>query len=313
LSETTTRVLFLDGSEHDEVWINEASRILLDEGLVAFPTETVYGLGALGLDETAVKKIYIAKGRQSNNPLILHVSSLTMAKSLVLDWPEIGDLLAEKFWPGPLTLVLKKAVHVPNIVTGGGDTVAIRMPSHPIAHALIQAVGAPLAAPSANRSLELSPTKAEHVMKHLNGRIDLILDGGPTEAGLESTVIDLTTTLPTLLRPGPIPRSKIESVIGPIQLIDRVDPTQPLPAPGLLDKHYSPKTTLRWWVPGQVIGKNERLLTLDPDPITAAATLFTQLHELDELNLARIWIAPFPKTEAWAAIRDRLDRASKNG
>ena len=250
---TRTEVLHVDNEVNADTLekIGRAAEVLRAGGLVAFPTETVYGLGANALDHAAIAKIFAAKGRPSTNPLIVHVADAAAISVLVTEWTEIAQLLAERFMPGPLTLVLPRRDIVPDIVTGGGATVAVRVPAHPIAQALLRAAGIPIAAPSANRSMQLSPTRAEHVLHDLNGRIDLILDGGLTMGGLESTVLDLTTSPPTLLRPGLISPAAIESVIGPIRrdseeartLSDRISDA-PLHSPGMMERHYAPRAPL---------------------------------------------------------------------
>ena len=188
-------------------------------GLAAFPTETVYGLGANALDAAAVARIFAAKGRPANNPLIVHLADAAQVREIAADWPESASRLAERFWPGPLTLVLPRRDIVPDIVTARGPTVAVRVPAHPVAQALLRAAALPLAAPSANRSTELSPTRAEHVLRGLEGRIDLLLDGGPTAGGIESTVLDVTIMPPRLLRPGLIGVAQLEAVIGPLMRV----------------------------------------------------------------------------------------------
>jgi L-threonylcarbamoyladenylate synthase len=196
--------------------IAHAAHVLQEGGLVAFPTETVYGLGANALDPAAVAKIFAAKGRPATNPIIVHIATIDEASALAGAWPDVAQQLADRFWPGPLTLVLPKQAHVPDLVTAGGATVALRMPAHPVALALLRACGFPLAAPSANRSSELSPTLPEHVLRGLADRIDLLLDAGPTSGGLESTVLDLTTQPPRLLRPGLVTIAELEALLGPI-------------------------------------------------------------------------------------------------
>jgi L-threonylcarbamoyladenylate synthase len=241
-----TRILTLSPHTPDPDLIRQASDIILRRGLVAFPTETVYGLGANALDEEAVAKIFIAKGRPSNDPLIVHVASVDDISRVASEIPPIVQKLADAFWPGPLTLILPKQAHVPNSVTSGLNTVAVRVPSHPIALALIQASGVPIAAPSANRFGHTSPTTAAHVMDDLDGRIDLILDGGSTTVGVESTVLDVTCTPPMILRPGGVSREALEAVIGAVDLrknrSDADDEAQV--SPGLLGKHYTPRAEL---------------------------------------------------------------------
>src|SRR5208283_4831001 len=204
----------------DRAEIDRAAHLLRAGGLVAFPTETVYGLGANALDAEAVARIYAVKGRPGTSPLIVHVASIDMAQSLVANWPENANRLARRFWPGPLTLVLEKQLEnqpaIPAIVTAGLPTVGLRMPAHPIALALIRAAGVPLAAPSANRFGELSPTTADHVRRSLGSDVDFILDGGPCQVGIESTVLSLTEPKPILFRPGGISRTELEAIVGPV-------------------------------------------------------------------------------------------------
>ncbi len=241
----------------DPAEIDRAAELLRAGRLVAFPTETVYGLGANALDAEAVARIYAVKGRPGTSPLIVHVASIEMAQSLVANWPETADRLARRFWPGPLTLVLEKLVlekqlekqpAIPAIVTAGLPTVGLRMPAHPIALALIRAAGVPLAAPSANRFTELSPTTADHVRRSLGSEVDFILDGGPCKVGIESTVISLTEPRPILFRPGGISRIDLEAIVGPIASAEEVEAgalqTGAHPAPGLHPRHYSPRTAL---------------------------------------------------------------------
>ncbi len=223
--------------------IDHAARLLRAGRLVAFPTETVYGLGANALDAEAVARIYAVKRRPPTSPLIVHVESIEMAKSLVAAWPENAARLTKKFWPGPLTMVLRSSAVIPAIVTAGLPTVGLRMPAHPVALALIRAAGVPLAAPSANRFTELSPTTADHVRRSLDGDVDYVLDGGPCQVGIESTVLSLVETQPVLLRPGGLSRHDLESVIGPIATAS--DPVAGAhPSPGMHARHYSPRTPL---------------------------------------------------------------------
>lgn len=329
----------------DSAVIEQAAEILREGGLVAFPTETVYGLGANAWDAQAVAGIYIAKGRPSNNPLIVHVADVEAARKLVTEWPDIAACLAERFWPGPLTLVLPKNPALPDSLTGGGPTVGVRVPSHPVALALLRSCGLPIAAPSANLSEQLSPTRAEHVMEGLNGRIHAILDGGATTGGLESTVLNLTTKRPTLLRPGLISPGEIEAVVGPIKRrvtsAPAAEANAPLAAPGLLARHYAPHATLEMNYgiglhrvrallgAGEVVGwlcRAEGLLDyrrkhgevfpglyalqMPAEPEAYAAVLYDRLHELDNRGVTRIIVDAVPGTEAWLAIRDRLQRAA---
>jgi L-threonylcarbamoyladenylate synthase len=332
-----TRVLVLDGTAADGEALAEASRVLRGGGLVAFPTETVYGLGANALDTAAVARIFAAKGRPANNPLIVHLADAAQVREVAADWPPRAARLAERFWPGPLTLVLPKRDIVPDIVTAKGPTVAVRVPAHPVAQALLRAVALPLAAPSANRSTELSPTRAEHLLRGLQGRIDLVLDGGPTAGGIESTVLDVTTIPPRLLRPGLVSAAELESVIGSVEraasIEARTDPV--LPSPGMMPRHYAPRTPLECvdagseserlahllgekhrvaWVafahPGGEIASGVLLQVLPADPAGYAAQLYAVLHELDTAAVDRILVTLPPDTDQWLAVRDRLRRAS---
>src|SRR5579871_398484 len=238
-----TRVLLIDATSPEAEILAEAARVMQRGGLVAFPTETVYGLGANALDTSAVARIFVAKGRPANNPLIVHVPSAVEAQKVAVEWSLSAAGLAQRFWPGPLTLVMRKHSSIPANITANGPTVAVRVPAHPVALGLLRAAAMPLAAPSANRSTELSPTRAEHVLRGLDGRIDLLLDGGPTAGGIESTVVDLTTVPPRLLRPGLVSVAELESVLGTLTRIESVSQTERvLPSPGLLPRHYAPRT-----------------------------------------------------------------------
>jgi L-threonylcarbamoyladenylate synthase len=328
-----TPTILVDSDCPDRATLAAAAAVIRRGGLVAFPTETVYGLGANALDAAAVRKIFAAKGRPAINPIIVHVSDLEMARGLVANWPATAEILAGHFWPGPLTLVLPKSDFVPDVVTAGGPTVAIRMPAHPIALGLIRASGVPLAAPSANRSSELSPTRAEHVKAALDDRIDLILDGGPTPNGIESTVLDLTTSPATLLRPGPISVAALERVIGPIQTRRSESAAGALPSPGLLPRHYSPRTRVELFSDRLSLVKRSKEVeqagersamvffgngdTARPDSVEMptnaeqyAARFYDTLHLLDGRNCSRILIELPPDTPEWLAVHDRLTRAA---
>lgn len=229
--------------------LKEAASILQKEGLVAFPTETVYGLGGDALDTEAAKKIYAAKGRPSDNPLIIHIADIDSLRELTKEVPEKAYQLANKFWPGPLTMIMSKSNKVPYGTTGGLDTVAIRMPSNKIALQLIRESGVCIAAPSANTSGRPSPTKAEHVIEDLDGKIDMIIDGGAVGIGLESTIVDMTSEIPTILRPGYITKEMLEEVIGVVEIdktiiAKKMDPNLKPKAPGMKYKHYAPKADL---------------------------------------------------------------------
>lgn len=235
----------VDAEHPDAAILAEAAEILKQGGLVAFPTETVYGLGGNGLDGSACKKIYEAKGRPSDNPLILHISQISELYPIVREIPETAKKLSDAFWPGPLTMIFPKSENVPAEATGGLDTVAVRFPSHPVAMALIRAAGLPIAAPSANASGKPSPTRASHVAFDLDGRIDMILDGGAAEWGLESTIVDVSVTPPMILRPGAITKEMMEEVVGEVCVDPAIlqKPAADLKpkAPGMKYTHYSPK------------------------------------------------------------------------
>ena len=309
--------------------LQEAAALLRAGGLVAFPTETVYGLGADGLNPEAVARIYAAKGRPSTSPVILHVAGAEAAHDLVAHWSAEAQALADRFWPGPLTLVLKASALVPACVRAGGPTVALRCPAHPVALALIRATGRPLAAPSANRSQHLSPTTATHVASSLGDAPDLILDGGPTTEGLESTILDLTGPRPRILRPGPITPADLAGLVGPVEVwAGAADPALRQQAPGMQARHYAPRAELRLVPPGAgAVATGERvayvglgalpvlpegvrgiLLPLEPDAV--AVRLYALLHELDDAGFDRILVEHPPAGEAWLAVRDRLGRAA---
>ena len=250
----TKRIIIEDRNHIKDEELKEAASILRSGGLVAFPTETVYGLGGNALDEDAARKIYAAKGRPSDNPLIAHVSCVEEVAPLVKEIPEAGRKLMEAFWPGPLTMIFPKSEKVPYGTTGGLDTVAIRMPDDLVANRLIALAGVPVAAPSANTSGRPSPTTADHVWQDMNGRIDMIIDGGPVGIGVESTIVDVSSAVPAVLRPGAITMEMLEEVLGEVS----VDPAilGPLSAdvrpkaPGMKYKHYAPKADLTLVEPG---------------------------------------------------------------
>lgn len=244
----TKRVIIKDREHIKDEDLREAARILREGGLVAFPTETVYGLGGNALDAEAAGKIYAAKGRPSDNPLIAHISCAKELEPLVKEVPEAGRKLMEAFWPGPLTMIFPKSAKVPYGTTGGLDTVAVRMPDDPVANRLIALAGVPVAAPSANTSGRPSPTTADHVWQDMNGRIDMLIDGGPVGIGVESTIVDVSSAIPAVLRPGAITMEMLEAVLGEVA----VDPAILGPmsadvkpkAPGMKYKHYAPKAEL---------------------------------------------------------------------
>jgi L-threonylcarbamoyladenylate synthase len=331
-----TRIEAIDPDRPDGVLIKAAAAILRGGGLVAFATETVYGLGAVANDPEAVARIFAAKGRPSFNPLIVHVADVDQARALVTDWPEIAHRLAEIFWPGPLTLVLPKSDAIPDVVTAGQGTVGIRIPAPRVARDLIRFVGSPIAAPSANRSNRISPTRAEHVRADLDGRIEMILDSGPAAVGLESTVVDLTGDVPTILRPGPITARMIEDALGVRSVGYKEKPEEPLAglsSPGQLPVHYAPKTQAVRIEPSDSLEGTEfpndiavldLSLTRDPrglelspfvsadfeTPEQATRRLYDVLHRFDDLAPDLIVIRMPPDLPEWSAVRDRLQRAT---
>jgi len=305
-------------SPSDTERIRRAAALIREGKLVAFPTETVYGLGANALDAVAVEKIFRVKGRPSTSPLIVHVASREAACGLTTEWPEAAETLTRKFWPGPLTLVLPKRDCIPAIVTAGLPTVGVRLPANPVALALLAEANVPIAAPSANRFTELSPTTAEHVRNSLGAEVDLILDGGPTEVGIESTVLSLAGPTPLLLRPGMISRVQVEEVIGEIRVADT--PREgPHPAPGMHLKHYSPRTPLLLDLPQTGRGvylwftrpaEAAKCIRMPVDPAHYAATLYQTLHAVDGEGFDWIAVELPPDSAEWTGIIDRLKRAT---
>ncbi len=299
--------------------VRTAAAALRAGRLVAFPTETVYGLGANALDPAAVARLFAAKGRPATNPLIVHVADAAELPAVVSDVPPLAAKLIAAFWPGPLTLVLLKNPAVPDLVTAGGSTVAVRCPNHPLALELLRAAGVPVAAPSANRSGELSPTTADHVLASLDDRIDFVLDGGACPGGLESTVLDVTGPVPRLLRPGLVSVGQLEAVVGEVLVGPPAD-AGPARSPGLLTKHYAPRTALECAATDtereflanlyETAGLKVARYTLPASPEAAAARLYADLHALDAAAPDRILVTLPPDAPAWAAVRDRLLRAS---
>ncbi|MCS7216703.1 MAG: L-threonylcarbamoyladenylate synthase [Candidatus Bipolaricaulota bacterium] len=312
----------------DRAGIARAAALLRAGGLVAFPTETVYGLGAPALWAEAVAKVFAAKGRPRFDPVIVHVADPGEAERLWREVPALARALMERFWPGPLTLVLPKRDIVPDIVTAGLPTVAVRMPAHPVALALIREAGVPIAAPSANRFGRLSPTHHEAVLEQLGEAIDAVIAGGPTPVGIESTVISLAESPPRLLRPGGTPIEALRELLPDL----RLDPPRgPSASPGTLPQHYRPATPLFLWEPGPPEGGEalERhrcgflafrkpwegfaqveVLSERGDLVEAAARFFALLHRLDQAGLAAIVAEPVPEVGLGLAIMDRLRRAS---
>lgn len=312
-----TRVL---PATHENVL--EAARVLLSGGLVAFPTETVYGLGANALDQAAVTRIFAAKGRPADNPLIVHVFDYEMARSL----GDVPDELANAFWPGPLTLVVARSPVVPSVLAAGGETVGIRSPAHPVALDLIRTAGVPIAAPSANRSRAVSPVTAQHVLDDLRGRIEIVLDGGRTPGGMESTVLDVTERPYRVLRLGALAVAEIEAVVGEVEIGGVLGRS-----PGQLGKHYATRTRLYLaegdggrlvsslrdegmrvgWMP---VGEREmERVEVRGMPFSAKeyeAALYATLRDLDALGLDAIVVEKPPREPEWAAVLDRLERAA---
>jgi L-threonylcarbamoyladenylate synthase len=293
------------------VSLEQAAALIRAGKLVAFPTETVYGLGANALDAEAVARIFEAKGRPRTSPLIVHVDSLEMARGLASEWPGAAETLARHYWPGTLTLVLPKNPAIPDIVTGGLSTVGLRMPAHPLALELIRRAGLPIAAPSANRFTELSPTHAEHIPR---GLADYVVDGGPARVGIESTVLSLAGA-PTLLRPGVIPLPEIEALIGPVRIAGAPE-SGAHPSPGMQARHYRPVTPLFLLGPGERppegcgawlrIGRE-----MPSNPVEYAAALYETLHRLDAQSAGGIAVERPPDTAEWAGVLDRLRRAAR--
>ena len=319
--------------------IREAAATLVAGGLVAFPTETVYGLGARADRGDAVRRIFAAKGRPSGNPLIVHVADRDGARALAKEWSALADALAEAFWPGPLTLVVTRAEGaVADEVTAGGPTVAVRVPAHPAALALLREARVPVAAPSANRSTTISPTTADHVQKTLDGAIEVVLDAGPTGFGIESTIVDVTRSPMRLLRHGAVPLSALARFGEVVDVTARaVDASERADAPGMHAKHYAPRARAELTDPDEVTAIVERLASrgervgaivtegadriaradglaicevLPADPEGYAREIYAALHRLDDAGCDAIVIARVDDADAWAAVRDRLRRAT---
>jgi len=333
------RVLTVDASRPDPAAIAEAARVLRAGGLVAFPTETVYGLGARALDPVAVAKVFAAKGRPSGHPLIAHVDGEEAARAIAATWSDRASALARAFWPGPLTLVVPRSARVPDAVTGGGSTVAIRAPSHAVAIALLRAVGEPLAAPSANRYQTLSPTLAAHVVKSLGDAVDLVLDGGPCSEGIESTVVDVDAEPPRVLRPGALDVDRLRAIVpGVVYDGFAIAGEGTHASPGMDARHYAPRARVLLAPDraaaivlagaeaarggakvGLVVrglgelgaGANAAVLVraLPDAPEAYARDLFATLHALDDAGCVAVVIEDVPSAAAWWAIADRLRRA----
>jgi L-threonylcarbamoyladenylate synthase len=306
----------------DSAAVKKAAEIIRRGGLVAFPTETVYGLGANALDVVAVAKIFEVKRRPRASPLIVHACSTEMARELALEWPEAAEMLARRYWPGPLTLVVRKQPRIPDIVTAGLATAGIRVPAHPLALALIREAGVPVAAPSANPFTGLSPTTAAHVRDMLGDRVDMVLDGGPANVGIESTVLSLAAVPPRLLRPGMVSREDLEALIGPVQSAGRIEDNGAHESPGRHPRHYSPRTPLVLVDGGHLpAGRGvylyirrrapAALAVAMPEQASAyAARLYATLHREDGKGWDWIAVETPPDDPEWAAVRDRLERAA---
>ena len=341
-----TKRLLIDPHQPNLVVMAQAAAIIKQGGLVAFPTETVYGLGADALNADAVRRIFHAKGRPAYDPVIVHVAGAPELDRIASNVPDIARLLAAHFWPGALTLVLPKSDIVPGVVTSDGPTVAVRCPNHLLAQALIAAAGTPIAAPSANRFSHTSPTTAQHVWDDLAGKIDMILDGGATQIGVESTVLDVTQEVPKILRPGGVTAEALTAVLDQLE---NHQPNKPEPkapsAPGMLDRHYAPQAEM-WLFSGadDVVrnailetaerekgnGRSVALMLAKEDSIhfkqsdfvigevgqltdlnQVAQNLFQTMRQLDQSNIDLILARDYPPTGIGSAIRDRLRRASR--
>lgn len=344
LRPMSTRLLRIDPALGDRALheaLAEPARVLRAGGLVAVPTETVYGLAANALDADAVARIFEAKGRPLYDPVIVHVADADELDRVAAEVPPLARDLCARFWPGPLTLVLPRGDDVPEIVAAGGPTVAVRCPAHPVARALIRAAGVPVAAPSANRFGHTSPTEAQHVLDDLAGRVDLVVDGGPCEVGVESTVLDLTSDPPAVLRPGGVPIEALAGAVpGVVERRQAAPPSADLPSPGLLERHYAPRTPL-WLVEGGVdrlvalaaaqraAGVHVAVLVADEDLAAARAAsleatalgpaagaegvaraLFRELRRLEDAGFDLLLVRSFPREGLGAAVHDRLTRAA---
>lgn len=339
-----TRLLTVDPLHPGADAVTAAADVLRAGGLVAFPTETVYGLGANALDSAAVERIFAAKDRPSTDPLIVHIAERADLASVAVDLPPIADELVQRHFPGALTLILKRHPRIAANVSSGMDTVAVRMPSHPVARALIAAAGVPVAAPSANRFSRPSATTAQHVLEDLDGRVDLILDGGAAHIGVESTILDLTVVPPVVLRPGGVSLEALQQIVPAVLVRSPfLDTDSAVSAPGQMLKHYSPRAELRLYIgspqdmieriveDAQVLmnaGKQVGVLAADEDRITIpnaavmklgsasdldqiAVSLFSRLRDLDTRNVDIILARDFGENGLGLAIRDRLTRAAE--
>ena len=328
-------------AQNVDALIARAVQVLRQGGLVAFPTETVYGLGADATNASAVRGIFAAKGRPSTNPLIVHVTGAEMARRYACRWPKTAQKLADRFWPGPLTLVLPKSNAIAAEATAGLTSVGLRAPDHPLALKLLREFDGAIAAPSANRANRVSPTTAEHVRRELGDAVGLVIDGGPCKVGIESTVLDLTTAQPIILRPGGISQAQIEELVGPTEVHSGIE-HGPSKSPGRQAVHYAPAAEA-WRFSADQIEKIERwcrenrgaaativiigeesgwrgtmsalpahhLVVMPADPGHYARRLYSMLHDADERGASAIFIQMPPDLPEWSAVRDRIMRATR--
>jgi L-threonylcarbamoyladenylate synthase len=329
------RIVVVDPRAPAEGVVSEAVRVLRAGGLVALPTETVYGLGACALDECAIARVFLAKGRPTHHPLIVHVLDEEQARTLAASWPAKASRLARAFWPGPLTLVVDRAPHVPAAVAGGGDSIAVRAPSHPVARAVIAALREPVAAPSANRYQGLSPTTASHVVKQLGDAVDLVVDAGECESGIESTVVDVRGVVARVLRPGAVDVVALRACLPDLEArTERADEHEPRASPGMEARHYAPRSPLMLAgtreeaqrVARGLASKGKRVglvvhealeavlpevlvRELPASPSQYAQVLYRTLHDLEDSGVDAIVVQAVPSDERWWAIADRLRRA----
>jgi L-threonylcarbamoyladenylate synthase len=332
-----TQIVTIETPELFDSAVETASGLLRKGQLVAVPTETVYGLAGNVFHGKAIKRIFEVKGRPARNPLIVHIVSIEMARECALTWPATAEILARKFWPGPLTIVLEKRPSIPATVTAGGETVALRWPAHPFMQAVIKKCRVPLAAPSANLSSRISPTTADHVRRDLWGKIPLIVDAGPAAVGIESTVVDLTVRPFRILRPGMITDDQIKAALGVGKESEAAQEDSILKSPGLLEKHYAPRARLlilKWSDDADLADQLSRshvnannthviaheniplpsgfakVCLIPHDPEAYARALYAELHRADDEGADTIIVEAVPGSSEWAGIRDRLKRAA---
>jgi L-threonylcarbamoyladenylate synthase len=331
--EPAPTIISCNGHSADDEPLRTAAEALREGELVVFPTETVYGLGANALSARAVARIFEAKGRPAHNPLIVHASDADAARALAAEWPDAARRIAHELWPGPITVVVRKADCVPDIVTAGGPTVAIRVPDHPVALRLIALAGVPVAAPSANPSGMMSPTRVEHLDERILASVRCVMDAGPCIHGIESTVVDLTTTPPVILRPGAVTRSRLERIIGKLGAERPRDESGAPRSPGTLGRHYAPQTELilvgtpetersgihrsgrfAWVTHDPTLAgafpDAATTILMPPDSERYASRLYEVLQQLDRGGYSTIMVHEPPETPDWEAVLDRLRRAA---